>query len=368
MALSDDVIRAAPKVALHDHLDGGLRPATVLELSREFGTPGTGLPAALGPAGQWQTPDDVADWFFRTADSGSLPRYLETFGVTVALMQTAAALRRVAREFVEDMVADHVVYAETRWAPQQHLAGGLSLDEAVAAVQQGLDEAMAAARAAGTPIVVRQLITVMRQLDPDPALAELTVSWLGRGVVGMDLAGPEDGFPASRFRELFDAVRAAGGHLTIHAGEAAGLESIRTALDCGAERLGHGVRLVDDLTSHGSAVMSLGPIASQVRIEEIALEVCPSSNIQTGVCRTLADHPVGALWRAGLPVTISCDNRLMSATSMTRELTLVCRQLDWELEDLRRAQVIALESAFCDEETFETLQADLDDRFDALAR
>lgn len=355
MTVSPDLVRAAPKVALHDHLDGGLRPATVLELGREAGVAVPG-----------ETPEEIGDWFFRTADSGSLPRYLETFETTVSLMQSAAALTRVAREFVEDMVADHVVYAETRWAPQQHLRGGLTLDQAVAAVQEGLDEGVAAASEAGTPIVVGQLITVMRQLDPDPALAELAVSWLGRGVVGMDLAGPEAGFGPERFTGLFDSVRAAGGHLTIHAGEADGLESIRRAIDCGAERLGHGVRLIDDVASYGSGVMSLGPIASQVRSDKIALEVCPSSNIQTGVCRTLADHPIGALWRAGLPVTISCDNRLMSATSMNRELTLVSRQLGWELEDLRAVTLTALESAFCDEETFERLDRSVNEEFDAL--
>lgn len=356
MTLSPDLVRAAPKVALHDHLDGGLRPATVLQLGREAGIPVPG-----------RTPEEVGDWFFRTADSGSLPRYLETFETTVSLMQTPQALTRVAREFVEDMTAERVVYAETRWAPQQHLRGGLTLDQAVAAVQQGLDEGAAAAARAGTPIVVGQLITVMRQLDPDPALAELAVSWLGRGVVGMDLAGPETGFGPGRFTGLFDSVRSAGGHITIHAGEADGLESIRAAIDCGAERLGHGVRLVDDLTSYGSGVISLGPIASQVRSRKIALEVCPSSNIQTGVCRTLADHPIDALWRAGLPVTISCDNRLMSATSMTRELTLVGQQLDWEPEDLRAVTLTALESAFCDEETFERLERSVNEKFDSLA-
>ncbi len=355
MTLTPDLVRSAPKVALHDHLDGGLRPATVLELSARQGRP--------APGG---TPEEVADWFFRTADSGSLPRYLETFDRTVGLMQTPEALARVAREFVEDMAADRVVYAETRWAPQQHLLGGLTLDGAVAAVQQGLEDGMEAVSRTGRPVVVRQLITVMRQLDPDPALADLAVSWLGRGVVGIDLAGPEAGFGPTRFHPLFDAVRQAGGHLTIHAGEGDGLDSIREALDCGAERLGHGVRLIDDITGYGAGVMSLGPIASRIRGEGIALEVCPSSNIQTGVCRTLADHPITTLWQAGIPITISCDNRLMSATSMTRELTLVGQQLGWELEDLRRVAITALESAFCDEETFERLDRAVNEEFDAL--
>lgn len=355
MTLSPDLVRRSPKVVLHDHLDGGLRPDTVIDLARDQG--------ADAPAG---TPKKVADWFFEAADSGSLPRYLDTFTVTVGLMQTPAALKRVAREFVEDMASDRVIYAETRWAPQQHTAGGLSMAQAVDAVQEGLDDGMAEVAQLGRPVVVNQLLTAMRQLDPDPALADLVVERLGRGVVGIDLAGPEAGFGPEPFTDLFDAVARAGGHITIHAGEADGLESIRRALHCGAERLGHGVRLTDDITSYGTGVLHLGDAASQVRRRRIALEVCPSSNVQTGVCTGIDTHPVATLWRAGLPVTISCDNRLMSRTSTTRELALTGQALGWEPDDLRRAQTTAVDAAFCDDETRGRVLQRLTDGFAAM--
>lgn len=355
MTVSPDLVRLSPKVVLHDHLDGGMRPATVLELARE-----QGLKAPGGTAGE------VADWFFQTADSGSLPKYLETFDVTVGLMQTPGALKRVAREFVEDMASDHVVYAETRWAPQQHTAGGLTMGEAVDAVQEGLDEGMAEVAELGRPVVVNQLLTVMRQLEPDPALAELVTHRLRRGVVGIDLAGPEAGFGPQRFLDLFDDVADAGGHVTIHAGEGDGLGSIRTALDCGAERLGHGARLADDITAYGDGVLQLGEVAAEVLQAAIALEVCPSSNVQTGLCTSVGTHPVGLLWQAGLPVTISPDNRLMSRTTASRELTLTSHALGWGLEDLHQVATTAADAAFCDEDAREAVRGRLDEGFAAL--
>ena len=355
MPVSPDLVRLSPKVVLHDHLDGGLRPATVLELSREQGVTAPGA-----------TAEEAADWFFETADSGSLPKYLETFDVTVGLMQTPEALRRVAREYVEDMASDHVVYAETRWAPQQHTAGGLSMGEAVDAVQAGLDEGMAEVAELGRPVVIKQLLTAMRQLDPDPDFAELVTHRLRRGVVGVDLAGPEAGFGPERFLDLFDDVADAGGHVTIHAGEGDGLESIRAALTCGAERLGHGVRLVEDITSYGAGVLQLGEVAAEVLQAAIALEVCPSSNVQTGLCNDVRTHPVAVLWQAGLPVTISPDNRLMSRTSATRESTLTADALGWEVEDLHHVAVTAADAASCDEKTREIVRERVDEGFAAL--
>lgn len=355
MTLSPDLVRLSPKVVLHDHLDGGLRPATVLDLAR-----------AQGISAPGSTADEVAEWFFRTADSGSLTRYLETFDVTVGLMQTPEALQRVAREYVEDMASDHVIYAETRWAPQQHAAGGLTMAEAVDAVQAGLDEGMAEVAELGRPVVVNQLITMMRQLDPDPALAVLVTERLGHGVVGVDLAGPEAGFGPGRFLDLFDDIAEAGGHVTIHAGEGDGPGSIRAALECGAERLGHGVRLAEDITAYGSGILQLGEVAAEVLQAAIALEVCPSSNVQTGLCPSVGDHPVGLLWQAGLPMTISPDNRLMSRTSASRELSLTGEALGWELEDLHHVAVTAADAAFCDEATREIIRERLDEGFAGL--
>src|SRR5699024_916293 len=224
MDLTSALVAALPKVALHDHLDGGLRSATVLELSRKLGLPDRGVdapaPAGAEPEGEAApgpapepAPDEpaaVADWFHAAADSGSLPEYLSTFEHTVALMQTAAALRRIAREFVEDMVADGVVYAETRWAPHQHTDGGLSLDEAIQAVQDGLDEGVGDAQRAGKRIVVGQLLAYLRQHEPTEDLVDLAIARRGSGVVGLDLAGPEAGFPASRFRSQFERARRQG--------------------------------------------------------------------------------------------------------------------------------------------------------------
>jgi adenosine deaminase len=335
VSLTRERIAALPKVSLHDHLDGGLRPGTVIELADEVGWE---LPS--------RDPQALGDWFFEAASSGSLERYLETFAHTTAVMQTTEQLRRVAREYVVDLAADGVVYAETRWAPGQHLRAGLSLPDTVEAVADGLAEGMSLCRDAGTPIVVGQIVSMMRHLSPDTAIAELALRYADRGVVGVDLAGAEAGHPAGLFREAYDMIHRYGGHATVHAGEAAGVESIREAVEiCGAERIGHGVRLVDDLDL-SAATPRLGPLATLVRDRRIALEVCPTSNLQTGVCATLADHPIRHLVEAGLTVTVNCDNRLMSRTTQTDELCALVDTFGYGLADLRRFAVDAAEAAF----------------------
>jgi adenosine deaminase len=300
-----DQVARAPKVVLHDHLDGGLRPATVLELAHEVGHE---LPA--------DTVESLARWFSESADSGSLERYLETFAHTVAVMQTAPALTRVAREFVEDLVADGVVYAEVRYAPEQHVEEGLSLDEVVAAVQQGIDEAVVAADGA---IVVRQLLTAMRHQARSMEIAELAVAWRDRGVAGFDIAGAEAGYPPTRHLDAFEYLQRENGHFTIHAGEAFGLPSIWQALQwCGADRLGHGVRIVDDIEVAGDGSVKLGRLAAYVRDRRVPLELCPASNVQTGAATSIAEHPIGLLTRLRFRVTVNTDNRLMSDTTMTK--------------------------------------------------
>ncbi|WP_345075470.1 adenosine deaminase family protein [Brachybacterium paraconglomeratum] len=372
MDLTPALIGALPKVALHDHLDGGLRPETVLELSRELGleVPGS-EPAAKGTAvdghaaggraadgradveGEPAAPSAqvVADWFQSAADSGSLPAYLSTFDRTLAVMQTAPQLRRIAREFVEDMVADSVVYAETRWAPHQHTGAGLTLDEAVQAVQDGLDEGVAAAEQAGRRIVVGQLLCYLRHLEPTDDLVEIAEARRDSGVLGLDLAGPEVGFPASRFRAQFERARAAGLRVTIHAGEADAPSSIADALDCGAERIGHGVRLLEDITGE-----DFGPVAARVHREQICLEVCPSSNLQTGAAADLAAHAAGPLHARGFALALSSDNRLMSRTSTSREMTLVAQTFDWTLEDLEQVVLCGLENGFAPAEQRQALR------------
>ncbi|CAA9386692.1 MAG: Adenosine deaminase [uncultured Nocardioides sp.] len=327
-----DQVHAAPKVLLHDHLDGGLRPATIIDLAADAGHE---LPAT--------EPEALGRWFAEAADSGSLVRYLETFDHTVAVMQTAPALTRVARECVEDLAADGVVYAEIRYAPEQHVAGGLSLDEVVGAVQQGFDEA----QAADGRIVVRQLLTAMRHQARSMEIAELAVAWRDRGVAGFDIAGAEAGYPPTRHLDAFEYLQRENSHFTIHAGEAFGLPSIWQAIQwCGADRLGHGVRIVDDITVADDGTVELGRLASYVRDKRIPLEMCPASNVQTGAAQSIAEHPIGLLTRLRFRVTVNTDNRLMSGTSMTDEMWSLVEAFDHTLADLRWFTINAMKSAF----------------------
>ncbi|WP_250447845.1 adenosine deaminase [Actinotalea sp. C106] len=354
---SPEEIAALPKVVLHDHLDGGLRPATVLELAAQIGHP---LPAADAEA--------LGAWFESTASAGSLEQYLETFAHTVSVMQTAENLRRVAREAVVDLAADGVVYAEQRYAPEQHLAGGLSLQQVVDAVGAGLDEGVALAAEEGRSIRVGQLLTAMRHADRSREVAELALANRDRGVVGFDLAGAEAGHPAGRHERAFRMLRAASFPVTVHAGEAAGVESVADALHlAGALRLGHGARLVEDLTPgaptdedpSGISETRLGRVAHWVRDQQVPLELCPTSNLQTGVATSVAEHPITLLARLGFAVTINTDNRLMSATSMTREMTRLVEEAGWSLADLRDATLTAAWSAFIHHDEREALVEDV---------
>jgi adenosine deaminase len=331
--LTGDVVGRVPKVLLHDHLDGGLRPATIVELAA--GT-GHALPATDA--------ESLGRWFAEAADSGSLERYLETFQHTVAVMQTADNLTRVARECVEDLAADGVVYAEVRYAPEQHLEGGLSLEEVVEAVQAGFT---AGEEAAGGRIVVRQLLTAMRHQANSRQIAELAVTYRDRGVVGFDIAGAEAGYPPTRHLDAFEYLQRENAHFTIHAGEAFGLPSIWEAIQwCGADRLGHGVRIVDDITVGPDGQATLGRLAAYVRDKRIPLELCPHSNVQTGAAASIAEHPIGLLTRLRFRVTVNTDNRLMSRTSMTTEMTALVDAFGWGLDDLQWVTVNAMKSAF----------------------
>jgi adenosine deaminase len=334
--VSRELIARAPKVLLHDHLDGGLRPATVVELAAELGH-------ALPAAGV----DGVGSWFRDAAGSGSLQRYLETFEHTVAVLQSAANLRRVARECVLDLAADGVVYAEVRYAPEQHLQDGLSMAQVVEAVRDGFVEGQEQARRDGQPIVVRQLLTAMRHQARSREIAELTVAYRNQGVVGFDIAGAEAGYPPTRHLDAFEYLQRENAHFTIHAGEAFGLPSIWQAIQwCGADRLGHGVRIIDDVTVSGDGDPALGLLASYVRDKRIPLEMCPSSNVQTGAAASIAEHPIGTLARLRFRVTVNTDNRLMSGTSMSREMGLLADAFGYDMDDLRWFTINAMKSAF----------------------
>jgi adenosine deaminase len=329
-------LQAFPKVSLHDHLDGALRPQTIIELADDSGH---GLPAANA--------DDLGRWLAESADSGSLVSYLKTFDHTVAVMQTAANLRRVATEFVEDLAADGVIYGEARWAPEQHLREGLTLPAAVESVRDGLAEGMATCRARGQELEVRQLLTAMRQTEPTRRVAELALRYRDDGVAGFDIAGPEKGYPPSRFLGSFQLLRRHSAYYTIHAGEADGWESICEAVQvCGANRVGHGVAIIEDIQQDDAGGALLGDFAGYVLNEQIPLEMCPSSNVQTGTVASIEAHPIHCLDRLGFRVTVNPDNRLMSATTLTKEFALLGEAFDYSLEDVRRLGVNAAKSVF----------------------
>jgi adenosine deaminase len=333
----DDLLRAVPKVLLHDHLDGGLRPSTVVDLAAQEGY--EGLPTT--------DPAQLGDWFVRTCSSGSLEDYLETFQHTVGVMQSRAALHRVAAECAQDLAADGVVYAEVRFAPELHVQRGLALAEVVEAVLGGFREGQRLAGEAGHGIRVGLLLTAMRHAARSTEIADLVVRYRDDGVVGFDIAGAEAGFPPTRHLDAFEYLRRENAHFTIHAGEAFGLPSIWEALQwCGADRLGHGVRIIDDVEVAPGGSARLGRLAAYVRDKRIPLEMCPSSNLQTGAAASIAEHPIGLLARLRFRVTLNTDNRLMSATSLSRELTLLGEAFDWTLEDARWVAINAMKSAF----------------------
>jgi adenosine deaminase len=329
---SEELIRRVPKVLLHDHLDGGLRPSTVAELAENIGY--AGLPAT-GVA-------DLTEWFHgAAAASGSLDRYLEAFNHTVAVMQTEDALVRVARECAEDLAADGIVYAEVRFAPELHV-DSLELPAVVEAVLEGFRQGTS-----GTPLTARVLLTAMRSAARSTEIAELAIAYRDQGVAGFDIAGREAGHPPTRHLDAFQLMSRANGHFTIHAGEAFGLPSIWEALQwCNADRLGHGVRIMDDITVSVDGAITLGNLAGYIRDTRVPLEMCPTSNVNTGVCAAVAEHPIGLLKELGFRVTVNTDNRLMSNVSLSGELHTVADAFGYGWEDLRWFTVNAMKSAF----------------------
>ncbi|WP_169952037.1 adenosine deaminase [Microbispora sp. H11081] len=328
-------IRRAPKVLLHDHLDGGLRPGTIVDLAGECGHV---LPT--------YDPGELAAWFRDAADSGSLERYLETFSHTVGVMQTREALVRVAAECAEDLADDGVMYAEVRYAPEQHTSQGLSLDEVVEAVLEGFR--IGSAGPDGRPrIRVGTLLTAMRHQARSMEIAELAVRYRDLGVVGFDIAGAEAGYPPTRHLDAFEYLQRENAHFTIHAGEAFGLPSIWQAIQwCGADRLGHGVRIIDDITVADDGEAKLGRLAAYVRDKRIPLEMCPTSNLQTGAAPSIAEHPIGLLRRLYFRVTVNTDNRLMSRTSLSQEFARLVDAFGYDWDDLQWFTVNAMKSAF----------------------
>ena len=334
-----------PKVSLHDHLDGGLRPETIVELSKEIGHD---LPET--------DPKKLNQWFLDSCDSGSLTRYLETFEHTIAVMQTKEALIRVAREFALDLHKDGVIYGEIRWAPEQHLMKGLTLDQVVEYVEEGLSQARQEVKAKGGFLMTGQLVTAMRQNNRAQEIAELAVRHRNRGVVGFDYAGPEDGFSPARHEAAFTWLNEQLMPVTLHAGEAAGKDSIRDAIVSGRTlRLGHGVRIIEDVfvDANDDSKFGFGEVATWVLERGIPLELSPSSNLQTGAIPgieepVMRDHPFDDLYHLGFNVTVNTDNRLMSGTTLSREIQLLSEAFGYDLEDIELFQLNAANASFID--------------------
>ena len=332
--LNDQILRKAPKVLLHEHLDGCLRPATVLDLAAECGY--QGLPKS--------DPAELGRWFFEGADRGSLPQYLEGFQHTIAVLQTPAALERAAYELVEDCAAEHCVYLEVRFAPHFHTVGGLGLDAVMGAVIGGLKRGEQ-----DFGVESGLIVCAMRNQSAELSLklAELAVSWFGRGCCGFDLAGEEAGHPPKHHIEAFQLIKRRNGSLTIHAGESFGPESIWQALQfCGAHRIGHGTHLIDDIAIYDGKVIKVGSLATYILDHRIPIECCLQSNLHTGAVKSIKEHPFPYLLRQGYRVTLNTDNRLMSHTTMTDEFRVAVEQFGCTLDDLERVTVNAMNAAF----------------------
>ncbi|MBM7786756.1 adenosine deaminase [Tenggerimyces flavus] len=337
-----ETLRRLPKIALHDHLDGGLRPATIVELAAEAGY--GGLPTTDTEA--------LHRWFVEAATSKSLLRYLETFAQTCAVMQTKDQLARVAAETAVDLADDGVVYAETRFAPEQHLEAGLSLDETVSAVLEGL---RAGERESGGRIRMGLLLCAMRHTSRSVEIAELTLRHRDDGVSGYDIAGAEVGFPPIAHLEAFELLANAGMPVTIHAGEWLGPRPLAQAVHrCGAWRIGHGVSIAAEIDGD-----HLSPLATYVRDRRIPLEICPTSNVHTGGAASYEDHPIGRLDQLGFAVTVSSDNRLMSDTSTSQELKHVADAFDYGTDDIARLTLNAVDATFLPYLERERLWADV---------
>ena len=332
MKLDHNVLKALPKVLLHEHLDGVLRPNTIIDLAQAMGY--SELPTT--------EPEQLAQWFHQGAKQGSLAKYLEGFQHTIAVMQTEDALERVAYEQAEDLHKDGAVYFETRFAPVFHTRKGLTHQQVVAAVLKGLARGQ---RDFGLQSGL--IICAMRNRNESLEMAELAVDFRGRGVVGFDLAGEEGGYPPKKHVDAFHYIQRENFNITIHAGEGFGKESIWQAIQyCGAHRIGHGTRLIDDIAVADGKVVRLGDLAQYVLDKRIPLEICLISNVHTGAAPSLDQHPFRILYQAKFRVTLNTDNRLMSNTSMTQEFEAAQDAFGLTLDDFEKITTNAMKSAF----------------------
>lgn len=331
--ITKDMIKRVPKVELHDHLDGGLRIETIIELSEKENLP---LPS--------HDPEELKAWFVRGCMQKSLSLYLETFQYTIAVMQTKDNLERIAFEAIEDLAKENVVYAEIRFAPDLHTQKGLNLEEVVTAVLAGLDRGKAK-----TGLQYGLILCAMRNEDPAHTLeiAELAVAFSDRGVVAFDIAGDEYGHPPKKHLDAFQYIRNKNFNITIHAGEAFGVESIWQAIQiCGAHRIGHGVRLVEDMHIEGSSILKLGSLSQFVLDRRIPMEMCLTSNVGTGAVESYEKHPFPIFFKNNFRVFLCSDNRLMSDTNLTKEFTIAAEKYNLSLRDIEKITINAMKSAF----------------------
>jgi len=330
---TEDIIRSVPKVLLHDHLDGGLRPTTIIELAKEIKY--NKLPT--------NDPEELALWFHRGANKGNLVEYLQGFEHTTAVMQTKESLIRIAYEMMEDMKNDGVCFVETRFAPVFHTSKGLYLDEIVAAVLEGLEMGK---RDFGVGYGL--ILCGMRNMKNTLEIAELAVNFRNQGVVGFDLAGEEGGFPPKKHIDAFQFIQRSNFNITIHAGEAFGKESIWQALQwCGAHRIGHGTRIIEDLVLDKEGnVLGFGDLAQYILDKRIPIEVCLLSNVHTGAVDSIENHPFGKLYKNKFRVTINTDDRLMSDTTLTKEFLIATKYFNLNFDDIEKLTINAMKSAF----------------------
>jgi len=329
--VTEEMIKRLPKVDLHHHLDGGLRPQTIMELADKYKVK---LPET--------NPDKLAEWFHRGADRKNLGLYLEGFATVLSVMQSEEALERVARETIEDLAKDNLAYVEIRFAPVLHLQGKLNLEKVVQSVLRGLEAGREA-----TGVQFGLILCAMRDQTVSLETAELAVAFREKGVVGFDLAGDEYGHPPKKHLDAFEFIRRMNFNITIHAGEAFGMESIWQAIQyCGAHRIGHATRLLEDMSIEGTRIEKMGSLAHFIRDKRIPMEMCLSSNIHTGAATSLDSHPFPIYYRNDFRVFLCTDNPLMSSTTLGRELLLAVNHYNLDLRDLEKITINAMKSAF----------------------
>ena len=341
--LSPETIRTAPKVLLHDHLDGGLRASTIVELAKDLGV--KSLPT--------YNVTELDNWMAATADRKDLELYLEAFSHTLSVMQTQDALYRVAAECAEDLARDGIIYAEVRFAPELHLSKGLTVTQVIESVLEGFKSG-----SEGKGIIVNTLICAIRSRARSKEMMEYALHFRSKGVVGFDIAGPEIGYPPSGHIEAFNLAIDVDFPVTIHAGEVGGVDYIREAVqDCGASRIGHGIGLQEELPSDEDSRIEEGKLLSFFLDQQIALELCPSSNLHIGAVDSLSEHPISRFIDLGLCATINTDNRLMSNTSLSKELHICSETFGWDITTVYTLMRNALSSSFMSSQLKEDLNS-----------